>query len=381
MVEKNENCNVSATIRVLVSGDLFWEFSDRKENRKKINQSIDRTFSIKIPNNILNYHFDFWRIFEGFLKDFWRIFEGLSSKIGRECREQIKWSRVKGETLHTARTAAWKAPKTPAAPPQSRFMPHMSVFGVLMQSPPVSKTIPFPTQAIFFSFFPSLSFGLWLSTTKYGGSTEAFPTLYSAPKPRSRSSSPLIIIMSAPTSWATCWASLEIEEKSTIIQLNQSINQSKNQSINQSINPSTNQPIHRPINQPINQSIEQTVVRTVPDKLCGVHHVAWHVDNACRETNSVGQISNRVEGLAWNGPVHGKILGGGNVWDDDKLHDHSAFLGVGADALVGRGGKKVLPVLDGFHGEHGPGFGGVEGKGAGHRASQTEDVLWKADNL
>lgn len=45
---------------------------------------------------------------------------------------------------------------------------------VLIQSPPVSKTIPLPTQAMFLVAV----LGLWLRTARAGGLTAALPTLY-----------------------------------------------------------------------------------------------------------------------------------------------------------------------------------------------------------
>mmetsp|Transcript_18037 Transcript_18037/g.53801 ORF Transcript_18037/g.53801 Transcript_18037/m.53801 type:complete len:281 (-) Transcript_18037:213-1055(-) len=99
------------------------------------------------------------------------------------------------------RASARKAPNMPAAPPMSRFMPHMPSRG-FSAAPPVSKVMPFPTMATPFSpFSPTRAFFAGelpfapgcVRTSRHGGvAEELFPTAHSRPYPLSRSSSPSI---------------------------------------------------------------------------------------------------------------------------------------------------------------------------------------------
>jgi len=82
-------------------------------------------------------------------------------------------TRKKGAAFNPPLTAALKAPRIPAAPPQSLFIPGMKLL-VLMEKPPVSYMIPLPHHAM---VLVALA-GVWDRTTRAGSVTAAFPTPY-----------------------------------------------------------------------------------------------------------------------------------------------------------------------------------------------------------
>ena len=96
---------------------------------------------------------------------------------GRELETRKKGAAVetrkKGAAFNPPLTAALKAPRIPAAPPQSLFIPGMKLL-VLMEKPPVSYMIPLPHHAM---VLVALA-GVWDRTTRAGSVTAAFPTPY-----------------------------------------------------------------------------------------------------------------------------------------------------------------------------------------------------------
>mmetsp|Transcript_24787 Transcript_24787/g.93752 ORF Transcript_24787/g.93752 Transcript_24787/m.93752 type:complete len:327 (+) Transcript_24787:656-1636(+) len=105
-------------------------------------------------------------------------------------RQRIAYT---GRVSDTSSLSVRNAPRTAAAPPMSRFIPGMPSLD-LMESPPVSYTMPLPTRQMEGASAAAAA-GRCSRTTSAGRCVAALPTPHRPPKPRSRSSTPRMTVV------------------------------------------------------------------------------------------------------------------------------------------------------------------------------------------